>query len=81
MIDELVKAAPANGRVIYLDGTRMTTVEALFREYVREFDLPEYFGRNWAAFSECMPDLSWIPAESYLTIIRDSALLLSRTKR
>lgn len=81
MIDDLVKAARANGRIIYLDGTRMTTVEALFREYVREFDLAEYLGWNWAAFTECMRNLSWISAESYLTIIRDSARCYCRANQ
>lgn len=35
----------------------MHTVEELFREYVRAFSLPGYFGWNWAAFDECMSEL------------------------
>ena len=33
------------------------------------FAFPEYFGRNWAAFEECIKDLSWLPAVSYLTVV------------
>jgi hypothetical protein len=55
----------------------MQTMEGLFREFVRAFEFPEYFGWNWAAFHECIRDLSWIPAKSYLILIRHAEQLLS----
>ena len=63
--------------LVELDGSRMQTVEGFFREYVREFSLPEYFGWNWAAFDECMTDLDDTPARAYLTLIRRADDLLS----
>jgi RNAse (barnase) inhibitor barstar len=66
----------SHGLVVQLDAVRIATLEELFREYVREFQLPEYFGWNWPAFYECMRDLSWLPATSYLTVIFNSTALL-----
>lgn len=54
----------------------MRSVEELFREYVREFRFPEYFGWNWAAFSEWMRTLAERPAHAYLTVIRNAEQLL-----
>lgn len=53
------------------------SLEELFREYVREFSFPEYFGWNWAAFDECMKELDWLPARRYLTIITRADEVLS----
>ena len=63
--------------VIRLDGTRMRTLDELFREYVIGFEFPDYFGWNYPAFAECMKELSWIPARAYLTVITDADELLS----
>lgn len=63
-------AAEADLLLVELDGARMQSLEGLFREYVREFSLPEYFGWNWPAFDECMKELEGRPAQGYLTIIK-----------
>lgn len=55
----------------------MRTLEGLFREFVRGFKFPEYFGWNWPAFDECIRDLSWFPAKAYLVIIRHADELLA----
>lgn len=62
-------ATAADVLLVELDGSRMHTLEELFRAYAREFSLPEYFGWNWAAFDECMTELEWLPARAYLTIV------------
>jgi hypothetical protein len=49
----------------------------LFREYVREFSFPGYFGWNWAAFDECMKELEDQPARTYLTVITRADQILS----
>jgi hypothetical protein len=55
----------------------MHSLEGLYREYVREFSFPEYFGWNWAAFGECMKELDGQPARAYLTIITHGDEVLS----
>ncbi|MER7249756.1 barstar family protein [Kribbella sp. NPDC000426] len=70
-------AATEDVLLVQLDGTRMHSLEDLFREYVREFSFPEYFGWNWAAFGECMKVLDGQPARAYLTIITHGDEILS----
>jgi hypothetical protein len=38
---------------------------------------PDYFGNNWDAFDECISDLSWLNAESFLIAHRDIPLASS----
>ena len=73
----LSSARDAGVLLVQVDGSRTHTLEELFREYVREFSLPEYFGWNWAAFDECMKNLEWLPSRIYLTIINHSDEVLS----
>ena len=61
-----------------LDGARMADVQELFEVFSRELHLPAYFGWNWEAFSECMRDLSWVPASHYLIVVENSSRLLIR---
>lgn len=77
-VDLIRKAASgADVLVVELDGSRMRTVEGLLGEYARGFSFPGYFGWNWHAFDECMYDLGWLPARSYLTIIAHAPEILS----
>jgi hypothetical protein len=64
------------GRAVRLNGSMMGNPEGLFREYVREFRFPEYFGWNWAAFYECMTELEQFPARSYLTLVSHASQVL-----
>jgi len=54
----------------------MRTVAALFDEFSAAFQFPYYFGENWAAFDECLADLSWLPAKAYLLCITQSDQVL-----
>ncbi|MFV2104658.1 barstar family protein [Micromonospora sp. LOL_024] len=76
-LDSLRRSVPVSGGVVVkLDGGLMRTVEALFAEFVRELRFPEYFGWNWAAFAECITELSGCPARAYLLVIERADLLL-----
>jgi len=65
VIDALVKT----DFTASLNGARMRTFDHVMDEYARVFGFPAYFGRNWSAFDECITDLTWLPARSYLTVV------------
>ncbi|SRR5713226_872652 len=62
--------------VRFLRGRKMTTVSALFDEFVAALQFPPYFGENWDAFEECITDLSWLPADCYILVVTDADALL-----
>ncbi|MCO1579123.1 barstar family protein [Crossiella sp. SN42] len=69
---------PDSALVVHLDGMRMLDVDELFDQFASSFRFPEYFGRNWPAFDECINDLKWLPARAYLVIIDNAEHLLAR---
>ena len=44
------------------------TREELFDAFKSTLGLPEYFGGNWDALSECLRDLSWISQHTVVLI-------------
>ncbi|HMM71866.1 MAG TPA: barstar family protein [Rhodocyclaceae bacterium] len=44
----------------------LTGKRALLEELARAFALPEWFGYNWDALSDCLTDLSWKEAPGYV---------------
>jgi hypothetical protein len=61
----------------FLRGKKMITLEGLDNEFGAALQFPWYYGENWAAFGECIRDLDWIPADTYVLIITDSVSVLS----
>jgi hypothetical protein len=57
--------------VCVLRGRRMRTISTLLTEIAAAMQFPHYFGENWNALYECMRDLSWLPATSYVLAITD----------
>ena len=45
--------------------------DALFSAYVKRLGLPDYFGGNWDAFSECLRDLSWVGEKRVVIVHED----------
>jgi RNAse (barnase) inhibitor barstar len=59
-----------------LRGHRMNDVRSAFEEFDAVFQLPSYFGKNWAALDECMNDADWFPlANRVLVVVLESAQL------
>ena len=44
-------------RLFEVDGRNCETKSSLFSEFAGRLNFPDYFGRNWDAFDECMQDL------------------------
>ncbi|WP_117670321.1 barstar family protein [Micromonospora sp. MW-13] len=63
--------------VARLDGTRMTDAGHAFYEFSDALLFPGYFGWNWNALSDCLCDLTWLPADGYLIVVEDAPWLLS----
>ncbi|MFD9036316.1 barstar family protein [Streptomyces sp. NPDC059567] len=42
---------------------------AVFQEFYEGLRLPDYFGWNWDALSDCLRDLTWLPADRYVPIV------------
>jgi RNAse (barnase) inhibitor barstar len=57
---------------------KMGSEAQTFDELSAAFQFPYYFGENWDALSECINDLSWMPARRYLTVITNAHLLRSK---
>jgi Barstar (barnase inhibitor) len=55
----------------------IATKQDLFDFFKGALQFPDYFGNNWDAFDECISDLSWLNAESFLIAHRDIPLASS----
>lgn len=54
----------------------MSDSNGVFEEISSAFKFPPYFGWNWPAFSDCLCDLRWLPADRYLVVIENAGLVL-----
>lgn len=64
--------------VTQIAGGLCRSVDSLFDEFAQKVPFPDYFGRNWAAFSECLserepPSKDW----SWTVVINDANQLLA----
>ncbi|MFG3506983.1 barstar family protein [Streptomyces sp. NPDC047821] len=62
--------------VARLDGREMQDTDAVFQQFYDGLRLPDYFGWNWNALSDCLGDLKWLSADHHVLIIEaaDEAL-------
>ncbi|MEV6681070.1 barstar family protein [Streptomyces erythrochromogenes] len=75
--------------VARLDGRAMADTDAVFQSFYDGLRLPDWFGWNWNALSDCLRDLHWLPADHRVLIVEaaeaalpddcDSRLVLFRT--
>jgi Barstar (barnase inhibitor) len=49
-------------------GAKARRSAALFDELSAVLQFPDYFGENWSAVSDCVEDLSWLRAPSYVVV-------------
>lgn len=62
-------------------GQKCKSVTGLLNEWAAVLQFPDYFGENWAAFDECLNDLEWLPADSYILAITNSQLIFKWRKK
>lgn len=64
-------------RLIELDLTGCADKAALLQRIAKAYRFPEWFGHNWDALADALDDLSWLPAEGYLTVVQGIGALPS----
>ena len=67
--------------LVRLDGGSVADDGELFDALAAGFSFPDYFGRNWDAVDECLRDLSWLPADGYVLVVRAADALWRRDPR
>ncbi|MFL4494471.1 barstar family protein [Streptomyces sp. VTCC 41912] len=60
----------------WMNGETMGDSDAVFEQFWHGFQLPEYFGWNFPALSDCLRDLRWLPADQYVLFIEKSDQIL-----
>ena len=48
-----------------------TSKEEILRRIARAAEFPDWFGGNWDALEDCLCDLSWLPAQGWVLLLRD----------
>jgi RNAse (barnase) inhibitor barstar len=51
------RGAPKSGHVYRIELNRITSRKVLHADLARVFSFPDYYGRNWDAFDECIDDI------------------------
>ncbi|WP_234313887.1 barstar family protein [Streptomyces sp. NBRC 109706] len=74
---DVVASASGLVYVARLDGRRMGDRDAVFARFREEVRLPDYFGWNWDALTDCLRDLRWLGAERCLLVIEHAEALLA----
>ena len=47
--------------------------DAFFSRVAEALEFPDWFGRNWDAFFDCLTDLSWLPAGGHVLVLLNTA--------
>lgn len=54
--------------LFYFDGGTINNKSDFLKTASTVMNLPKYFGYNWDAWEDCLTDLSWFEASSYLIV-------------
>lgn len=55
--DQLAKTAKSDLFHTMIDGKDCLSTKALFKTFSKKLAFPDYFGKKWDAFNECINDL------------------------
>lgn len=81
-MDDAIRAfrecSPEQGNVAVCvtHGDHCRTRTRLFDEWAAAMRFPSYFGHNWGALHDCIRDMMWLPAQSYIFVIAGADRLL-----
>ncbi len=63
--------------LVVIDGEAARTAAELMDLFATAFEFPEYFGRNWNAFYDCLTDLDWCPPEGYVVVVSSAHAVMA----
>ena len=75
-ITELQENIKSSTYLAVVDGNKITNLNEVFKRFSSAFKFPDYFGNNWAAFDECINDLEWLNADSFILILENMDSML-----
>jgi len=55
--------------VVHLSG--ISSKEELFKQFSNRIEMPDYFGHNWDALSDCLRDFHWIDKQQIILVHDD----------
>ncbi len=68
-VETVAERVEANGwRCFALNGDTINNKNSFLAACASALHFPDYFGRNWDAFEECLNDLSWVTAKGYVVL-------------
>lgn len=68
-VETVAERVEANGwRCFALNGDTIDNKSSFLAACASALHFPDYFGRNWDAFEECLNDLSWVTAKGYVVL-------------
>jgi len=81
-VDNFSLSVPSSSGVVVriIRGKRCNTIKGFFQEWAAALQFPYYFGENWGAFDECINDLEWLPAKSYVIFVTHIDCVLPDSK-
>jgi hypothetical protein len=53
-----------------IPGSAFTDKAGLLTAVASELGFPAYFGENWDALLDCLRDMSWASADTYVIVVR-----------
>jgi RNAse (barnase) inhibitor barstar len=54
-----------------LDGARAGSKKEFLDHVTGVFGFPDFFGKNWDAFADCLTDMSWVDRNGFLIVYSD----------
>ncbi|HJO56264.1 MAG TPA: barstar family protein [Candidatus Scalindua sp.] len=74
--DEIIPESILRDAII-LDGLNMSSSEEFHDEISKKFNFP-YYGKNNNALRDNLTDLSWLPKDRYVVVIKSAEAILSK---
>lgn len=52
----------------HVDGKQIHDKATFLTQFAEALSFPDYFGKNWDAFNDCITDMMWLPAPGYVVL-------------